>query len=65
MRRFSLWAIFNRAMVGLAYTDLGGRFVEANRKLCELLGYTADELRSLTTSQLTHPDERDQQERLN
>ena len=34
-------------MVGLAYTDLGGRFVEANRKLCELLGYTADELRTL------------------
>ena len=52
-------------MVGLAYTDLRGRFVEANRKLCELLGYRVDELRSLTTSQLTHPDERDQQERLN
>jgi PAS domain S-box-containing protein len=52
-------------MVGLGYTDLGGRFAHANRKLCELLGYTADELRSLTTSQLTHPDDRDQQERLN
>jgi len=51
-------------MVGLACTDLHGRFVEANRKLCELLGYTADELRTLTTSRLTHPEERDQQERL-
>jgi len=51
-------------MVGLARTDLDGRFVEANRKLCELLGYTADELRTLTTSRLTHPEERDQQERL-
>jgi diguanylate cyclase (GGDEF)-like protein/PAS domain S-box-containing protein len=58
-------AIFDQATVGLAYTDLCGRFLEANRKLCELLGYTADELRTLTTSQLAHPDERDQQERLN
>jgi diguanylate cyclase (GGDEF)-like protein/PAS domain S-box-containing protein len=52
-------------MVALAYTDLEGRFVEANQKLCELLGYTVDELRTFTTSRLTHPDERDQQELLN
>ena len=57
-------AIFAQAMVGLAYTDLGGRFLEANRKLCELLGYTADALRGLAISDLTHPDERLPQQRL-
>ncbi len=57
-------AMFAQAMVALAYTDLEGRFIEANRKLCELLGYTAEELRGLTTSELTHPDERAEQERL-
>ena len=58
-------AIFAPAMLGLACTDVCGRFVETNGKLCEIFGYTADELRTLTTSLLTLPADREEQERLN
>ena len=50
--------IFDQATVGLAYTDLSGRFLEANRKLCELLGYTQDELLAMTSTDFVHPDYR-------
>lgn len=56
-------SIFDKAMVGIAYTTADGRILEANRKLCEILGYTAEELRGLTTRELTHPDDRDRQDR--
>jgi diguanylate cyclase (GGDEF)-like protein/PAS domain S-box-containing protein len=52
-------AIFRQAMIGIAYTTSEGRILEANPKLCEILGYTADELCSLTTRELTHPEDRD------
>jgi len=43
------FAIFDRAMVGIAYTTAHGSILEANRKFCEMLGYTAAELHRLTT----------------
>lgn len=36
---------FEDAPVGIAITDLDGRYVEANRALCDMLGYDAEELR--------------------
>jgi diguanylate cyclase (GGDEF)-like protein/PAS domain S-box-containing protein len=52
-------SIFSQAMIGIAYTTTNGRILEANPKLCEILGYTAHELQSLTTRDLTYPDDRD------
>ena len=37
-----------------------GRIVHGNASLCELLGYTPEELRELNIATLTHPDDRDQ-----
>ncbi|MBI3045514.1 MAG: PAS domain S-box protein [Betaproteobacteria bacterium] len=51
-------ATFEQAAVGLAHTTAAGRFLAVNDKLCELLGYTRDELMRTTTLELSHPDAR-------
>jgi PAS domain S-box-containing protein len=48
---------FDDAMIGLAQTGLDGRFLLVNRRLCDLLGYTADELTALHFMAISHPDE--------
>lgn len=57
-------ATFNQAAVGIAHTTDDGRIVEVNRKLCEILDYSAEELAQLSTRDLTHPDDRDRQDEL-
>jgi PAS domain S-box-containing protein/diguanylate cyclase (GGDEF)-like protein len=50
-------AMFENAAVGITHTDLDGRFVMVNPKLCEITGYTQEEAPSLTFRDLTHPDD--------
>ncbi|MBI4205676.1 MAG: PAS domain S-box protein, partial [Betaproteobacteria bacterium] len=57
-------ATFNQAAVGIAHTTEDGRIVEVNHKLCEILGYSAQELVQFSTRDLTHPDDRDRQDAL-
>jgi PAS domain S-box-containing protein len=52
-----LKAMFVQAAVGIAVASLDGRFEEANRKFCEIVGYTLEELRGRTFLQVTHPDD--------
>ena len=52
-----LRAIFNQAAVGITVASLDGNFLDMNRKFSEILGYSADELRGLTFSAITHPDD--------
>src|SRR5262249_2445991 len=48
------------AGVGKAQADPAtGRFLRVNRKLCELTGYTAEELLGRTFADITHPDDRE------
>jgi PAS domain S-box-containing protein len=42
---------------GMAFVSLDGRWLRANRSLCEMLGYTEDELRELSFQRITHPDD--------
>ncbi len=51
-----LQATFDQASVGIAMTDLSGRFLQANVKFCAILGYSMDELLRLTFLDITHPD---------
>jgi len=44
--------------VGIGLFDATERLVDANDALCQLLGYSLDQLRGMTTEQLTHPDDR-------
>ncbi|RYD73221.1 MAG: PAS domain S-box protein [Verrucomicrobiaceae bacterium] len=48
---------FNYAAIGMALLGLDGRFLKVNRSLCEFLGYTEDELLSLSFQSITHPDD--------
>jgi PAS domain S-box-containing protein len=48
---------FERVAVGIAVVDLDYRFLETNPKLCEILGYSRDELRTMTAIDVTHPDD--------
>ena len=48
---------FEWSPIGIALVGLDGRWLEVNRALCEIVGYTEDELRALTFQDITHPDD--------
>ena len=50
-------AIFEQAGVGIARIGLDGRVLEANDKLCDLLGYAAQDLVGMTFREVTHRDD--------
>ena len=51
-------AIFEQAAVGVAELDTAtGRFLRVNRKYCEIVGYTAEEMLGLDFMTITHPDD--------
>ncbi len=52
-----LRAMFDQAAVGIARAGMDGRFVEVNRKFCEILGYAEAELQTLSFRDITHPDD--------
>ena len=50
--------LFARSAVGIGITDLPNRRLTAtNRALQEMLGYTAEELATMTIQDVTHPDD--------
>ncbi len=51
-------AIFESSALGIALTDLDGRFVAANPAYVKLLGYSEAELRELSFRTITHEDDR-------
>ena len=50
---------FELAASGLAHIGLDRRFLRVNRRLCEILGYSEDELVGRTGRQMSHPDDLD------
>jgi len=50
-------ATFEQAAVGIAHTALDGRWLRVNHKLCDILGYTCEELLQKTFQEITHPDD--------
>lgn len=48
---------FAGAPVGMTLAAADGRFLEVNNRLCEMLGYTAEELTSGSFAAITHPDD--------
>lgn len=45
--------------IGMALVGTEGQWLQANKALCQFLGYSQDELRSLTFQQLTWPEDLD------
>jgi PAS domain S-box-containing protein len=48
---------FRQSPHGMAFVDLEGRFLKANGALCEMLGYTEDELAGRVFTDLTHAED--------
>lgn len=49
--------IFDNANSGVALVSLDGGWLEVNDRLCELLGYSRDQLTAKTFQDITHPDD--------
>jgi two-component system cell cycle sensor histidine kinase/response regulator CckA len=56
-RRFH--ATFQQAAIGIAHVAPNGTWLEVNQHLCEIVGYTADELRARRFQDLTYPPDLD------
>ena len=50
-------ATFEQAAVGITHVATDGTFLRVNQVLCDLLGYTRDELLARTFQEITHPDD--------
>ncbi len=48
---------FDAAAVGMALLSPDGRYVQVNRALCEIVGYTESELLEIDFQRITHPDD--------
>ena len=48
---------FENAAVGIAHVGLDGRWLRVNQKLCDIVGYSRDELLCITFQEITHPDD--------
>jgi len=55
-------ATFEQAAAGIGLFSPDGRWLRANRKVCEMLGYSEIELQALKLHDVTHPDDRDASE---
>ena len=50
---------FELAGSGMAHIGMDRRFARVNRRLCEILGYSEEELLQLTGRQISHPEDLD------
>ncbi len=52
-------ATFSQAAVGIAHVAPDGRFLRANQKFCDIVGYIQEEILVRTFQDITHPDDLD------
>ncbi|WP_174405840.1 diguanylate cyclase [Desulfovibrio subterraneus] len=55
---------FHYAAIGMAIVSLEGGWLKVNKALCNIIGYSQDELMSKTFQDITHPDDLDEDLRL-
>src|SRR4030042_3732814 len=48
---------FEQAAVGIAHVAPKGRFLRINKKFCDIVGYTEEEMLAHTFQDITHPDD--------
>ena len=49
--------VFEKSAIGMAQVSLDGRWLQVNPRLCEIVGYSEQELLSESFTQITHPDD--------
>ena len=50
-------ATFEQVAVGIAHVGINGQWLLVNQKLCDIVGYTQEELLTRTFQDITHPDD--------
>ena len=58
-REEELRSLFDLSAIGMAQVSSEGRYLRVNRKYCQMLGYSEQELLHLTLYDVTHPDDRE------
>ncbi len=53
--------IFEQAAVGIIHVASSGQFLKANKRFCEITGYTEQEILGYTFQDITYPDDLDRQ----
>lgn len=53
----SLQGAFEKSNVGMALVGLTGKWIKVNKKLCDNLGYSEEELKRTTFQDITHPED--------
>ncbi len=48
---------FDYSPIGVVLVSTGGKFLKTNKSICEMLGYSANELMAKTFQEITHPDD--------
>ena len=48
---------FEQAAVGISHVGLDGGWLRVNQKVCEITGYSRDEMLALKAQDITHPDD--------
>ncbi len=49
--------VFEQAAIGIAYIAANGRWLQVNQKLCDIVGYSREELLEKSFQDITHPDD--------
>ncbi|MCF8364692.1 MAG: PAS domain S-box protein, partial [Bacteroidales bacterium] len=52
-------AIFTNAAIGIDVVDKHGNFIQVNKAMSDMMGYTADELKKLSVADVTYADDRE------
>lgn len=52
-------ATFEQAAVGIAHVAPSGRFLRINRRFCDIVGYSQEEMLERTFQDITHPEDLD------
>jgi diguanylate cyclase (GGDEF)-like protein/PAS domain S-box-containing protein len=56
---------FENAPVGMTIATADGRVLQANGSMCDITGYTSDELLTMNIATITHPEELEERTQLN
>ncbi|HEY7181442.1 MAG TPA: PAS domain S-box protein, partial [Blastocatellia bacterium] len=58
-RELEFRSLFDLSAIGMAQVSRDYKFIRVNRKFCQMLGYSEQELLRLTFLDVTHPDDRE------
>jgi PAS domain S-box-containing protein len=56
-REIALQRTFDQSPIGAGIVSLDGRFLRVNETLCQMLGYTVEELQERSFREISHPDD--------